>query len=140
MLFALDAVLVVCCRGFRLEIADHVIRSATIEFPVVGFLIALGSLLLVQGKWKETCVLLASLGVATVLGEAMLHVIDHPWSKPVLKTWLEPVELLGFRLPVNFEGRGVVDEYIKTNSQGLRDVEHAWKKEEGSVRILGLGD
>src|SRR5207244_11923138 len=76
MLFALDAVLVVCCRGFRLEIADHVIRSATIEFPVVGFLIALGSLLLVQGKWKETSVLLASLGVATVLGEAMLHVID----------------------------------------------------------------
>ena len=140
MLFALDAVLVVCCRGFRLEIADHVIRSATIEFPIVGFLIALGSLLLVQGKWKETCVLLASLGVAAALGEAVLHVIDHPWSKPVLKTWLEPVELLGFRMPVNFEGRGVVDEYIKTNSQGLRDVEHAWKKEEGSVRILGLGD
>ena len=140
MLFALDAVLVVCCRGFRLEIADHVIRSATIEFPVVGFLIALGLLLLVQGKWKETCVVLASLGVAAVLGEAMLHVIDHPWSKPVLKTWLEPVELLGFRLPINFEGRGVVDEYIKTNSQGLRDVEHAWKKEEGTVRILGLGD
>jgi lysophospholipase L1-like esterase len=140
ILFALDAVLVAFFRGFRVEIADHVIRSATIEFPVVGFLIALVLLLLVQGKWKETCLLVASLGLSACLGEAMLSVIDHPWSKPVLKTWLEPVPLLGFRLPSNFEGRGIVDEYIKTNSQGLRDVEHPWKKEDGTVRILGLGD
>jgi lysophospholipase L1-like esterase len=140
VLFALDAVLVAFFKGFRLEIADHVIRSATIEFPVIGFLVALVLLLLVQGKWAETCLLIASLGFSAVLGEAMLHVIDHPWSKPVLKTWLEPIPLLGFRLPPNFEGRGIVDEYIKTNSQGLRDVEHTWKKEEGTVRILGLGD
>jgi lysophospholipase L1-like esterase len=140
ILFALDAVIVVFFRGFRLEIADHVVRSATIEFPVVGFLVALVSLLLVQGKWKETCLLVVSLGVSAFVGEGMLHVIDHPWSKPVLKTWLEPVPILGFRLPPNFEGRGIVDEYIKTNSQGLRDVEHPWKKEEGTVRILGLGD
>jgi lysophospholipase L1-like esterase len=140
ILFAVDAVIVVFFRGFRLEIADYVIRSATIEFPVVGFLIALLLLLLVQGKWRETCLLIASLGFSAILSEGLLHVIDHPWSKPVLKTWLEPIPLLGFRLPPNFEGRGIVDEYIKTNSQGLRDVEHPWKKEEGSIRILGLGD
>ena len=140
ILFAVDAVIVVFFRGFRLEIADHVIRSATIEFPVVGFLIALVLLLLVRGQWKETCLLVASLGFSVVVGEAMLHVIDHPWSKPVLKTWLEPIPIMGFRLPSNFEGRGIVDEYIKTNSQGLRDVEHSLKKEEGTLRILGLGD
>ena len=140
ILFALDAVIVVFFRGFRLEIADHVIRSATIEFPVVGFLIALALLLLVRGQWKETCLLVASHGFSVIVGEAMLHVIDHPWSKPVLKTWLEPIPIMGFRLPSNFEGRGIVDEYIKTNSQGLRDVEHSLKKEEGTLRILGLGD
>jgi lysophospholipase L1-like esterase len=140
ILFAVDALLVALFRGFRLEIAGHVIRSATIEFPVVGFLISLLLLFFVQGKWKESAVLVASLGVAALLGEGMLHVVEHPWSKPVLKTWLEPVELLGFRLPSNFEGRGVVDEYIKTNSQGLRDVEHDWKKRDGTFRILALGD
>ncbi len=140
ILFAADALIVAYFRGFRVEIAGHVIRSATIEFPVVGFLVSLLLLFLVQGKWTETCLLVGSLGFSALLGEGMLHVIDHPWSKPVLKTWLEPVPLLGFRLPLNFEGRGIVDEYIKTNSQGLRDVEHSWKKEEGTVRILGLGD
>jgi lysophospholipase L1-like esterase len=140
ILFAIDAVIVVFFRGFRLEIAGHVIRSATIEFPVIGFFIALVSLLLVKGMWRETSLLIASLGFSAFLGEALLYVIDHPWSKPVLKTWLEPIPLLGFRLPPNFEGRGIVDEYIKTNSQGLRDVEHPLKKEDGSIRILGLGD
>lgn len=140
IVFALDAFAVLVFRGVRVEVWGYLIRSTTIEFPVVGFLIALGLLLLVQGKWKEACLLLASLCVAAGLGEAMLHVVDHPWSKPVLKTWLEPVEVLGFQLPRNFEGRGIVDEYIKTNSQGLRDVEHEWRKPEGTFRILGLGD
>ena len=140
VVFALDAVVVAFFRGFRLEIAGHVVRSATIEFPIVGLFIALMLLFLVQGKWKESSLLLASVCLSVVLGEVMLHVIDHPWSQPVLKTWLEPAELLGFRLPSNFEGRGIVDEYIKTNSQGLRDVEHEGKKEGGTFRILGLGD
>lgn len=78
-----------------------------------------------------------------VIGEGVLRLVDHPWSRPFMdaNAWQHPSKGLGFTLVPNFEGRGPLDLPIKTNSEGFRDDgEHSWIKPPGVVRILGLGD
>jgi lysophospholipase L1-like esterase len=138
--FAFDAVWVLFFHGFKAKVGAWVISSATIEFPVLAFLVSFIAFLLVQRKSKEAGLMVASIALACLVGEGVLRIGEHPWAKPVLKTWIEPADVLGWRLPPNFEGRGIFSEYIRTNAEGLRDVEHSYKKEQGTLRILGIGD
>ena len=138
--FAIDAVWVLFFHGFKVKVGTSVISSATIEFPVLAFLASFIAFLVVQGKGKEAVLMVASIALACLVGEGVLRVVEHPWAKPVLKTWIEPADVLGWRLPPNFDGRGIFSEYIRTNADGLRDVEHSLEKEHGTLRILGIGD
>jgi hypothetical protein len=54
--------------------------------------------------------------------------------------WYEPSDVYGHRLVPNFEGFGPLNVHVTINSHGFRDREHAWEKENGTIRILGLGD
>jgi lysophospholipase L1-like esterase len=138
--FAFDAVWVLFFHGFKVKVGTWVISSATIEFPVLAFLASFIAFLFVQGKGKEAGLMVASIALACLVGEGMLRIVEPSWAKPVLKTWIEPADGLGWRLPPNFEGRGIFSEYIRTNENGLRDVEHSVEKEPGTLRILGVGD
>ena len=143
MVFGVDAIGVLFFGGIRLKVGDFVLRSTTIEFPVIALLISLFSFLLLKGKWKESILLFGSLSLSCLIGEAMLRFVDHPWSKPFIdaKEWQEPSDVLGYTMASNFEGRGPLDVWVKTNSQGFRDDgEHPWTKSPGVIRILGLGD
>ena len=143
IVFAVDLIWVAFFGGVRLELWDFVLRSTTIEFPLIALLISLFSFLLLSAKWKESILLTISLLVAGLLGEALLRIVDHPLSKPFINavSWQEPSNVFGFTMARNFGGRGPLDVWVKTNSQGLRsDVEHQWAKPPGDIRILGLGD
>lgn len=51
--------------------------------------------------------------------------------------------LVSYRLKENYRGVHKTPEFkvkVETNSDGLRDYEHPFKKEEGSYRILVIGD
>ena len=78
-----------------------------------------------------------SLALAAILGELMLRY--KGFSAPV---WYQPDPALGWRLRPNLgawftsEGRA----FVETNSQGLRDREHALAKPAGVYRIGVLGD
>ncbi|GEM_PF-6699568 len=71
-----------------------------------------------------------------------LRIIDHPLSRPYVDyaNWYEPSDVYGHRLVPNFEGFGLLNVHVTINSHGFRDREHAWEKENGTIRILGLGD
>ena len=138
--FALDTVWVLFFHGFKVKVGTGVISSATIEFPVLAFLASFIAFLVVQRKRKEAVLMVSSIALACLVGEGVLRIVEHPWEKPVLKTWMEPADVLGWQLPPNFEGRGIFSEYIRTNGQGLRDIEHSFKKEHGTLRVLGIGD
>ncbi|MCZ6800497.1 MAG: SGNH/GDSL hydrolase family protein [Nitrospirae bacterium] len=143
VLLAVDVILVVFFGGIKVEFQDFMLRSVTIEFPLVGLLIAIFCLLLVKGQGRESLLLLFSLVFAGILGEGILRIVDHPLSKPFVDvmTWQEPSDSLGFTMAPNFEGIGPVSSWVKTNSQGVRDdVEHSWVKDPGTIRILGIGD
>ncbi len=143
ILLALDMIWVMFFGGIRLKIGHFVLRSTTIEFPTIAFMISLFCFLLLKGKWKESILLVGSLFFACLIGEGILRLVDHPWSKPFIdaNAWQQPSNVLGFTLVPNFEGRGPLDVPIKTNAQGFRDDgEHAWTKPPGVIRILGLGD
>lgn len=143
VLFVADVVLVVFFGGIKVEFQGFMFRSTTIEFPLVGLLIAIFCLLLVKGQGRESLLLIFSLVVAGILGEGILWMVDHPLSKPFVdrNTWQEPSGILGFKMASNFEGIGPVGSWVKTNSQGVRDdVEHPWTKSSGTIRILGIGD
>jgi len=143
VLFVVDVILVVFFGGIKVEFQDFMLRSATIEFPLVGLLISIFCLLMVKGQGRESLLLIFSLVFASILGEGILRIIDHPLSKPFVDTitWQEPSNLLGFTMAPNFEGIGPVSSWVKTNSQGVRDdVEHPWVKNPGTIRILGIGD
>ena len=143
MVLALDILWVLFLGGVRLEVGDFVVRSTTIEFPVIAWIISFFWFLLLKGKWRESILLLGSLSLSCLIGEGMLRLLDHPWSKPFIdaNAWQEPSDVLGFTMASNFEGRGPLDVWIKTNPQGFRDDgEHAWSKPPGVIRILGLGD
>ena len=141
-LFLLDIILVIFFGGLRLEFANFTLRSTTIEFPAIGFLISIFSLLIIKRQKNEAVLLALSLLLVCILGEGILRIVDHPLSKPYMNmmSWHEPSDLLGFKMAPNFEGRGPVGSWVRTNSQGFRDVEHQWDKPPGVIRILGLGD
>jgi lysophospholipase L1-like esterase len=143
VLFVVDVVLVVFFGGVKLEFQGFMFRSATIEFPFVGLLIAIFCLLMVKGQGRESLLVIFSLVFAGILGEGLLRIVDHPLSKPFVdrNTWQEPSDILGFKMAPNFEGIGPVGSWVKTNSEGVRDnVEHPWVKDSGTIRILGIGD
>lgn len=142
VVFALDALVVLLGRGVRIDVGWVTLRSTTIEFPVIATLSCVLLLLLVKGKWKETLTLLAALVFSAGGGEAVLRVIDHPWSKPWMDyaQWYEPSDVFGHQLIRNFEGFGPLEVPVKINSHGFRDIEHGLEKPPNTIRILGLGD
>jgi len=143
VLFVVDVVLVVFFGGIKVEFQGFLFRSVTIEFPLVGLVIATFCFLMVKGQGRESLLLIFSLVFAGILGEGILRMVDHPLSKPFVdrNTWQEPSDILGFTMAPNFEGVGPVGSWVKTNSRGIRDdVEHQWAKPPGTIRILGIGD
>ena len=139
VLLGLDIILVLL-GGMRIEIGDFRIRSTTIEFPLITFLILIVFLFVVKGKRQEAILFVVALLLSGILGEGVLRLIDHPLSRPYLRSYIEPSSLLGTRLVPDFEGFGPLDVVLKVNSQGFRDFEHQWEKESQSIRIVGLGD
>lgn len=79
----------------------------------------------------------ASLLVALVLGEAALRALGFSYPS----FWL-PDEVTGSRLRPGSEGwsRAEGEAFVKVNSRGLRDREHALPKPPGVYRIAVLGD
>ena len=143
VLFVVDVVLVVFFGGIKVEFQGFKFRSTTIEFPLVGLLIAISCFLVVKGQGREFLLLIVSLVVAGILGESILRMVDHPLSKPFVdrNTWQEPSDILGFKMAPNFEGIGPVGSWVRTNSHGFRDdVDHPWTKAKKTIRILGIGD
>jgi lysophospholipase L1-like esterase len=143
MVLGLDVILVLFFGGIRLQVGNFILRSTTIEFPTIALMVSLFGLLLLIGKWKESILLVGSLSLACLLGEGVLRVVDHPWSRPFIdaNTWQQPSDVVGFTMVPNFKGRGPLDVWVKTNDQGFRDDgEHSWEKPPGVFRILGLGD
>ena len=143
IIFGVDMIWVAFLGGVRLEFGTFILRSTTIEFPSIALLVSLLGFLILRGKWKESILLTISLSIACIFGEVLLRIVDHPLSKPFINavSWQEPSPILGFTMAPNFGGRGPLDVWVKTNSQGLRsDVEHQWEKPPGHIRILGLGD
>ena len=140
---AVDVIWVLFFGGIRLKVGEFVLRSTTFEFPVIALMITIFCFLLLKGKWRESILLFGSLMLSCLIGEGVLRLIDHPWSKPFIDAndWQEPSDVLGYTMAPNFEGRGPLNVWVKTNSQGFRDDgEHPWTKPPGVIRILGLGD
>lgn len=87
---------------------------------------------------KMKCFLLLGSGIAAFLiGEIFLRILDFSYPN-----FYEYNDLIGARLRPRAEGwfRREGDAYIRINSQGLRDREHALKKPDGTIRIAVLGD
>jgi hypothetical protein len=79
----------------------------------------------------------AALGVALLLGEAALRMIGFSYPN-----FWEPDPLTGNRLRPGMEGvqHDEGHAYVKINSQGWRDREHALAKPANTYRIAILGD
>jgi len=94
-------------------------------------------------------ILLSILGIISAFAvvESMAHVfLDRPafgWYGYPTGVYI-PDTTKGDRFTPNFRGYFLNPPYdhipININSHGLRDVEHEFKKPNGVVRILGLGD
>jgi lysophospholipase L1-like esterase len=89
-------------------------------------------------RWISNTLLLAvSLAVALALGEGALRAIGFSYPN-----FWQPDPVTGSSLRPGMEG-WQVDEgrsYVRVNSQGLRDREHALAKPAGTYRIAVLGD
>ena len=81
--------------------------------------------------------LFISLAVALTLTEIGLRMINY--SVP---TFYSPDAHLGYRLTPGIEGwyRKEGESYVKINSDGLRDTEHAKQKNANTLRIAIIGD
>ena len=81
--------------------------------------------------------LLGSVLVSLVIGESVLRAIGFSFPS----FWL-PDPLTGSRLRPGVEGWNRIEgeAYVKVNSRGLRDREHALPKPGGTYRIAVLGD
>ena len=86
---------------------------------------------------RNTAVFLAAILVGCALAEGMLRMIGFSYPN----FWI-PDPLAGSRLRPGIEGwqRDEGQAYIKVNSQGLRDREHAIPKPPRTYRIAVLGD
>jgi len=126
--------------GIRIEVGNFMLRSRTIEFPIIAFLVSIFLYLIVKGRGREAIVLGLALCFSSILGEGLLRLVEHPLAKPYLRSYIEPSSLLGTRLIPGFDGFGPLDVAMKVNSQGFRDIEHRWGKEPGTFRIIGVGD
>ena len=138
--FSLHALWVVFLGGFRIEWGSFVLRSTTIEFPVLFLFISIVLFLLCSGKPKEAGLFLGSVVFTCVVGEAVLRVVDHPMSMPHIESWYEPSDVFGWQLAADFEGKGPLGILVRTNSHHFRDVDHQWEKASHTLRILALGD
>ncbi|MGQ0543909.1 MAG: SGNH/GDSL hydrolase family protein, partial [Betaproteobacteria bacterium] len=85
----------------------------------------------------SAALVLGSLVVALLAGEGMLRASGFSYAN----FWL-PDDLTGSRLRPGIEGwnRHEGETYVKINSRGLRDREHALEKPRGVYRIAVLGD
>ncbi|BFU93732.1 MAG: protein of unknown function [Nitrospira sp.] len=137
-----DAFFVVFRGGVVVRLLGVELRSATIEFPVFGFIAAAVLALCTGGKWKEAVLLCGTLIVAGLLAEVALRVVDHPLAQAHVDyaAWYRPSEHFGHELVPGFEGFGPLNVPIKINQSGFRDGEHKAEKPSDVVRILGLGD
>lgn len=142
VLFGADAILVIFHGGATIRLFGVELRSATIEFPAIAFIVAGILALCAGGKWKEALLLCATLIVAGSLGELALRVVDHPLAHAHVDyvAWYRPSENFGHELVPGFEGFGPLNVPIKINANGFRDGEHATEKPPDVVRIVGLGD
>ncbi|MGQ0811537.1 MAG: SGNH/GDSL hydrolase family protein [Nitrospiraceae bacterium] len=141
-LFAINILLVLVGEGIAFQWGWLIVRSTTIEFPIISLLCVFLLLLIVRGRQKEALLVCSALVVAALIGEVLLRIVDHPLSKPYVDyvAWYQPSDVFGHQLVPNFEGFGPLDLPVKINSHGFRDEEHAWEKERDTLRILGLGD
>ncbi len=140
VILGIDMIWILFWGGIHIPLGFFRLRSTTIEFPLIAFLLTFLSLLINRKKSKEALLFMCSIIFVGLAGEGMLRLLDPPFAKPHLKSWYEPSDLLGWQLVKNFEGIGPLNVLIKTNSHALRDVERSWKKKEDTIRILGLGD
>lgn len=140
--FVADFIAVMFLGGVNLKLGPTFFRSTTLEFPVIGLLASFLIWLLVSGRIKESLLFLCSLTFAFGIAEIGLRILDHPLSRPLVNfnRWYEPSELYGHQLVKSFEGVGPLQVPVKINSLRFRDVEHTIRKDDGTIRILGLGD
>jgi hypothetical protein len=80
-----------------------------------------------------------------VIAEVVLHWLAPPLIRSMATMSAPKARLYGGAMPPNFRHRFVEPDsgrllYAATNSQGWKDVEHAFDKRAGVYRILFLGD
>jgi hypothetical protein len=82
-------------------------------------------------------VLLMSLVLALIFTEVALRIINYSFP-----TFYSPDEYRGWVLTPGIEGwyRKEGESYVKINSDGLRDAEHAKQKPENTLRVAIIGD
>ncbi len=140
--FAIDLCIIVFGKGVRLEVLGVSFRSTTIELPVIVILVSCFLILFFLERYKEIILVIGAFVVTAVVGEGLLHIIDHPFSKPFVNIarWYEPSEIFGHQLVKNFDGRGPLNVQMRTNSLGFRDKEMLSGETADERRILVLGD
>lgn len=90
---------------------------------------------------QNIVLLLIVIVIFFVFFEITLRVLNVSSGYDYPKWMYQKDDLLGFRMTPNFKGEIIKPEFktrIRTNSQGLRDIEYG-KKVEGEYRILGIG-
>ncbi|HEY6085440.1 MAG TPA: GDSL-type esterase/lipase family protein [Nitrospira sp.] len=135
-------IFVVFGGGISIGFAGIEVRSTTIDFPAIGLLLTgLGSLF-IAGQWREGLLVCVALLLAGAMAEVVLRVFDHPLSKAHIDyaAWYQPSDYYGHELVAGFEGFGPLNQPVKINEEGFRDLPHANEKPAGVVRVLGLGD
>lgn len=142
ILFGIDLIFVAFGGGLTIGFVGIELRSTTIEFPAIAFLISGLLAFCAGGKWKEAVVLCAAILVAGGLGELVLRIIDHPLARPHVDyvAWYKPSEYYGHELVAGFEGFGPLNLPVKINDNGFRDIAHGEGKSPRILRVLGLGD
>jgi len=142
VLFGLNMLVVIFAGGLSISFAGTELRSTTVEFPAIAFLVSGLLALGTSGKLKEAVLLCIAVVMASGLGELVFRIIDHPLARPHVDyvAWYKPSEHYGHELVADFEGFGPLNVPVKINDNGFRDTVHTTEKAPGVVRILGLGD
>lgn len=87
-LFGVNIILVLL-GGIRIEVGNFDLRSTTVEFPIIAFLVSIFLFLIVKGRGREAIVLGLALCFSSILGEGLLRLVDHPLAKPYLRSYIE---------------------------------------------------